>query len=126
MEFTKFVRKPFMVEAIEVTLENIGEIAEMIGTLREKENGTPYIQVNRRLVPNLFRVYVGFWVTKMGDGDNIRCYTKRVFNQQFLATTLEIDMWVAYLNEDKELVEVASVTSEDLFDPADTLVDPVS
>ena len=111
MEFTTFVRKPFVVEAIEVTEENIKEIAEMIGTLREKENGVPYISVNRRLVPNLYRVYLGFWVTRMGD--NIRCYSKRVFKQQFIETTPEVDNWVTYLNQDQTEDVVLAVVDDE-------------
>ena len=123
MEFTTFVRKPFTVEAVEITEDNIGEIAELIGTLRHKENGTPYVAVNRRLVPNLFRVYVGFWMTKMGDGDNIRCYSRRVFNQQFIETTEEVDNWIKYLNSTQEsntseFVEVGA-PHNDLVDPDD-------
>lgn len=97
MEFTTFVRKPFRVEAVEVTAENISDIAGFVGTLRHKDNGTPYIQVDRRLVPNVFRVYPGFWMTKMGD--NIRCYAKRVFEEQFIANTDEINQWVNFMNE---------------------------
>jgi len=110
MEFTTFVRKPFVVEAIEITEENIAEVAELIGTLKQKENGAPYIAVNRRLVPNLFRVYPGFWMTKMGDGDNIRCYSKRVFQQQFVESDVSIMNWVAYLNKDGETVASESET----------------
>lgn len=82
MEFKPFVRKPFTVDAVEVTKENIEELAPLIGTLRSKDDGTPYIQVDRRLVPNIYRVYPGFWMTKMGD--NVRCYSKRIFNEQFV------------------------------------------
>lgn len=96
MEFATYVRKPFMVEAVEVTTDNIGDIAEFVGVLREKDNGTPYIQVDRRLVPNIFRVYPGFWMTRMGD--NIRCYSKRVFNEQFIKNTPEIGEWVDFMN----------------------------
>jgi hypothetical protein len=96
VEFTTFVRKPFAVEATEITTENIAEIAELIGVLREKDNGSPYIAVDRRLVPNLFRVYPGFWMTKMGD--NIRCYSKRVFKQQFVETTPDIESWISYMD----------------------------
>lgn len=88
MEFTTFVRKPFIVEAIEVTEDNIEELAKLIGAYRKKENGTPYIHVDRRLVPNIYRVYLGFWVTRMGD--NIRCYSKRIFNDQFAPETPEL------------------------------------
>ena len=104
MEFTTYVRKPFVVEAIEVTDENIEQLAELIGELRHKENGAPYISVNRRLVPNIFRVYPGFWVTKLGD--NIRCYSSRIFTQQFVQSDTDIEAWVAYLNADKADSEV--------------------
>lgn len=96
MDFTTFVRKPFTVEAVEVTDENIAEIAEFVGTLREKGDGTQFIQVDRRLVPNIFRVYPGFWMTKMGD--NIRCYSKRIFLEQFAESTPDIDSWVQFMN----------------------------
>lgn len=99
MDFSTFVRKPFTVEAVEVTAENIAEIAELVGTLREKDNGTPYIQVDRRLVPNVYRVYPGYWMTKMGD--NIRCYTKRIFMEQFVATTPDIQNWVDFMNSQR-------------------------
>lgn len=101
MEFTSFVRKPFVIEAVEVTTENIGELAKFIGTLRKKENGTPYIQVDRRLVPSIFRVYPGFWMTKMDD--NIRCYSKRTFLEQFVQSTPEIEQWVNFLNEEPQI-----------------------
>lgn len=125
MEFNTFVRKPFAVEAVEITEDNMAEVAAMIGTIRHKENGSPYIAVNRRLVPNLFRVYPGFWVTKMGEGENVRCYSKRVFEQQFVQTTPDIDAWISYLNEEK--VPDGEVTSEignveELFpEPAPTI-----
>jgi hypothetical protein len=99
MDVTTFVRKPFTVEATEVTRENIAEIAELVGVLREKDDGTPYIQVDRRLVPNIFRVYPGFWMTRMGD--NIRCYSKRIFRDQFIVNTPDIDVMVKSLNKDE-------------------------
>lgn len=92
MDFTTFVRKPFVVDAIEVTAENIGEVAKYVGDLREKEDGTPYILVDRRLVPNVFRVYPGFFMTKMGE--NIRCYSRKIFKEQFTEQTVEIKGWV--------------------------------
>lgn len=91
MEFTKFVRKPFMVEAVEVTEENIAEIAKLVGKLRHKDDGSPYIHVDRRLFPNLYSVHPGFWMTKMGD--NIRCYSKPVFNKQFIEVHDGVATW---------------------------------
>lgn len=109
MEFTNYVRKPFIVKAIQVTEENIGELAPMIGTLRQKDDGTPYIQVNRKLVPNVFRVYPGFWMTQMGE--NVHCYSTRIFTDQFVEATYEVTNWVDYLNSDPE-ENVRTVTSD--------------
>lgn len=98
MEFTTFVRKPFTIEAVEITEDNIEAVAEFVGTLRKKDDGTPFIQVDRRLVPNIYRAYPGFWMTKMGD--NIRCYSKRIFEEQFVEDTPEIDKWVKFMNRE--------------------------
>lgn len=95
MEFKTFVRKPFVVEAVEITTENIGEVAKYVGDLREKEDGTPYILVDRRLVPNVFRVYPGFYMTKMGE--NVRCYSKKIFREQFIEQSDEIKPWVDFM-----------------------------
>ncbi len=97
MDFTTFVRKPFTVEAVEVTEENIAEIAEFVGTLRQKDDGTPYIHVDRRLIPNIYRVFPGFWMTKMDD--SVRCYSKQIFKKQFIESTPDIESWVIFLNE---------------------------
>jgi hypothetical protein len=96
MEFTTFVRKPFVVEAVEITEENIEELAPFIGVLRKKESGQVYIQVDKKLVPNIFRVFPGFWMTRMGD--NVRCYSKRIFEEQFVVNSPQISPWVDYIN----------------------------
>lgn len=82
MEFTKFVRKPFVVEGLEITRENIAEVAKFIGELREVDGLSPYIIVDERYVPNVDRVYVGYFMTKMGS--NVRCYSKNIFRKQFV------------------------------------------
>lgn len=96
MEFTNYVRKPFFVEAVKITNENIAEVAELVGQLRQKPNGTPYIQVDRMKVPNVFRVYPGFWMTRMGE--HIRCYASRIFEEQFAKSSPEVEDWVEFLN----------------------------
>lgn len=99
LKFSEYVRRPFVVEAVEITKENIGEIASFVGELKEKEDGTPFILVDRRLVPNVYRVYPGFFMTRMGD--HIRCYSRKVFVEQFTEQTEDIQPWVAFLNEGK-------------------------
>jgi hypothetical protein len=97
INYNTFVRKPFKVEAVEITEENIAEIAPLIGELREREDDkTKFIYVDRRLVPNIWRVYPGFFMTKMGD--NIRCYSRRVFLEQFVLTDDSIDQWCTYID----------------------------
>jgi len=95
MHFTTFVRKPFSVKAVEVTTENIAEIAKYVGDLKEKEDGTPYILVDQRMVPNVERVYPGFYMTKMGE--NVRCYSRRIFREQFTEQNDTIKPWVEFM-----------------------------
>lgn len=96
MEFNTFVRKPFVVEAVEITVDNIAEVAKYVGELRAKDDGTPFIHVDRRLVPNVYRVYPGFFMTRRGD--NVRCFWRKVFLDQFVAMNEEILPWVTYMN----------------------------
>jgi len=95
LQYQDFVRKPFTVDAIQVTPENMEELAKHIGEVRYKEDKTPYIFVDKRLVPNVYRVFPGFWVTRMGD--NIRCYSEKVFHQQFTESN---DSWVEYFKSE--------------------------
>lgn len=104
MEFTTFVRKPFAIQAVEITKENIEELAPYIGTLKHKDNGDPFIAVNKDLVPNVDKVYCGYWMTKMDD--NIRCYSKRVFRKQFTEATPDIKAWMDSLNGSYETAGV--------------------
>lgn len=97
MEFSTFVRKPFVVEAVEITSENINEVAKYIGDVREREDGTLYILVDRRLVPNVFKVYPGFFMTKMGE--NIRCYSRKIFKEQFVEEDESIKPWIEFMEK---------------------------
>jgi len=111
LEMTSFVRKPFNVEAVEITTENIEELAEFIGTVKYKEgSGQPYIHVDKRLVPNIYKVYPGFWMTRMND--NIRCYSRKIFMEQFVETTPEIQIWIDFLDGETEQEESAPVVGE--------------
>lgn len=98
MEFTKYVRKPFMIEAIQITEENMQEVCDMIGFEIRHKDGQPYIVVNKKIVPNGYRAYVGQWVTRMGN--NIRCYPKRVFDDQFIDYGPEWSSWFEDESED--------------------------
>lgn len=97
MEFETFVRKPFVVEAVEITEDNIAEAAKLIGTLRHDEDGKPYINVNRMLFPNLFKVFLGYWMTTLDD--QIRCYSAAVFERQFIRSNAGVEHWMNSLKE---------------------------
>lgn len=103
MELTEFVRKPFVVEAVEITEDNIAEIAPLVGTLKQKEDGSSYIVVNQHKVPNVTVVRPGSFMTKMGK--QIRCYSKNAFNKQFIESNESIQAWITFLNNDAKTKE---------------------
>lgn len=127
MEFVTYVRKPFKVEAVQITKENIDEIAEEIGKIRYKrENGEPFIRVNPRVIPNIQFVYLGFYMTKMGD--NIRCYSGRIFEDQFIQTSDAIENWIVFLNQpanSDEVDEAPEVNDADEVNEAVALEMPI-
>lgn len=88
MEFKHFVRKPFLVEAIEITTENIHELSDLIGEFKEDHNG-PYIEADPEKVPTVTKVTPGYWLTRMGK--NVRCYSNRIFTEQFTESTPSIE-----------------------------------
>jgi len=119
MEFTHFVRKPFMVTATQITAENIGDIASSlgIGELKEKD-GVPYIALDRRVIPNIRKAYIGWWITKLDD--NIRCYSQKVFENEFVPYAEEWAGWFE-VDESPEPVVVEPqvlLTSDDLTNTA--------
>jgi hypothetical protein len=110
MEFTTYVRKPFIVEAVEITKDNIEELSKFIGDIKEKEDGTKYILVDPRLVPNVDRVYVGYFMTKMGQ--KVRCFSRKIFRDQFVVKDESIQPWLDFLasNGSDEVPEAVTPT----------------
>lgn len=96
MEFNSYLRKPFKVEAIEITEENLDEIAKDVGTINTKGNGSRFIMVDRRLVPNVLEVFPGYWLTRLGP--NIRCFPGYVFNSQFVKVDEVVEDLLKKLN----------------------------
>lgn len=89
LQFTSHIRRPFEVDAMQITEDNIREAASLIGALETTPQGNQYIVVDRNLVPNVVRVYPGYYVTRMDS--NIRCYSKRIFEEQFIARNERVD-----------------------------------
>jgi hypothetical protein len=98
LNYQTFVRKPFTVEAVEVTEDNIAELAPSIGALVRPEDGSPFIEVDPKKVPHVSRVFPGFFLTKMGK--RTHCYSPKSFRSQFADADEHNLQWVAYLNGD--------------------------
>jgi hypothetical protein len=81
MAFRRVIRRPFSVEAVEVTKKNLDEIATRTGEIKETPDGRRFIETDRKLVPNVFRIYPGFWLTRL-DG-NLRAYSAKTFREMF-------------------------------------------
>jgi hypothetical protein len=81
--FSLYMRKPFFVEAIEITEENIRDVAKLLGLYVERPDGSKYIQVRKEMAPNVFqgRIYPGYFLTKLND--DYRCYQPKSFHNQF-------------------------------------------
>lgn len=85
MTFTTFtaVRIPFEVEAVEITADNMEEIADWVHGIvtRQDHGGRPYIKLKAG------RGYAGdFACNRHG---NFRLYTKRAFEESFKAGRIE-------------------------------------
>jgi hypothetical protein len=105
MEFTEFVRKPFRVEAAQITEENFDEVASLIGTrVGKTRSGDRFIVLDRRIIPQGTKAWVGWWVTKMGD--YYRCYPRKPFADQFEEMTSEWDDILKPLEANAESQEV--------------------
>jgi len=107
MEFKDYIRNPFTIKATEVTEDNFEEIAALCGkSIEHTQKGDRFILVNRRIIPNGTKIFLGWWITVMED--NIRCYPPRSFHAQFSPTaehgiTSHIDNAFAALDQAQRL-----------------------
>lgn len=78
-----YVRKPFEVEAVEVTEDNLEEIAEWChGDLREDNRRYVKVRVARALNERQTKAYPGDWVLYAGTG--FKVYTPKAFEKTFV------------------------------------------
>ena len=80
-----YIRKPFEVEAVEVTEENIEAVKEWCqGNLQTEENGKRFIKVRvaRALNERQTKAYPGDWVLYAGTG--FKVYTPKAFLKTFV------------------------------------------
>lgn len=102
MDMTTYIRRPFEVTAVEITADNIAEIAAITGELKHDDQDTPYILVNRQIVPFVKRASIGWWLTRMND--EYRCYDPGLFGKMFASIDSEEGYYFVKMLEAKELV----------------------
>lgn len=83
LETTKYIRKPFNIDAVQVTHQNMQEIAQWVdGQVLQDELG-PYVKVrvHRPLNDRQTKAYVNDWVLYAGTGYKV--YTEKAFKNSF-------------------------------------------
>jgi hypothetical protein len=88
LEPKPYQRKPFVIEAVQVTLENFAEVVKWCGgNLRKDELHRPYIKIEVRRAANTKQTmaYEGDWVLRATTG--FRVYTDFAFHKSFEPTT---------------------------------------
>lgn len=90
IQTTRYIRKPFFIDAVQVTADNIDEVAEWCtGSVHEDERkkniGEDYryvkVRVHRPLSERQTKAFVGDWVLYAGTG--YRVYTDKAFVGSF-------------------------------------------
>ena len=80
----KYARKPFFVDAVQVTEENISDVAKWCnGKIVTSESEATYIKVRvfRPAHELQTRAHVGDWV--LGAGQGYKVYTQKAFENSF-------------------------------------------
>lgn len=85
MKTRKFTRKPFEVEAVQVTAENIQDVAKWCTgeVVENAPNEDIHIKVRvlRAMTPRQTQAFVGDWVLYAGTGYKV--YTNKAFKNSF-------------------------------------------
>lgn len=91
----KYARKPFIVDAVQVTADNLAEVAHWVqGDVRTErdENNQPaqyvHVRVHRALNERQTKAFVGDWVLYAGTGYKV--YTEKAFKSTFEPATGEV------------------------------------
>lgn len=92
METIKFVRRPFYIDAVQVTEENIEEVAKWCGgDVRTNSDARKYIKVrvHRPFGDRQTQAFIGDWVLYSVSGYKV--YTPRAFANAFEEAVLKDD-----------------------------------
>ena len=86
MEIKKYLRKPFSIEAVQVTPENMEEVAEWCGGTimrngTEGKNAYIKVKVYRPVSVRQSQAFAGDWVLRAGKG--FKVYNEAAFENTF-------------------------------------------
>jgi hypothetical protein len=84
VQTTRYVRKPFYIDAVQVTDANINDVAKWCGgEVRTADNSTfVKVRVHRPLNERQTQAFPGDWVLYAGTG--FKVYTPKAFNKSFV------------------------------------------
>lgn len=84
LQTEEYIRKSFPVDAVQITADNMEEVAKWCdGDIRKTDKGDPFIKVrvHNPLTERQTKGYVGDWVLYAGKGYKV--YTQKAFDQSF-------------------------------------------
>lgn len=120
-ETTQYVRKPFNIDAVQITSTNMEDVALWVdGSVLEDDAGKPYIKVDvkRPFNERQTRAYVGDWVLAAGTGYKV--YNDKAFKKSFEQTgngTTMVDPRKKTKKRDEGATEVVGVVEGDVVVP---------
>jgi hypothetical protein len=113
MIVNKYARKPFYVDAVQVTAENMAEVAQWCGgrvetTVEINSHSFIKVKVKRPISARQTKAFIGDWVLKAGAGYKV--YTAEAFDKSFDALTIREQKAPVFLNAVESAVD--AITAE--------------
>ena len=113
LETKKYIRKPFSIDAVQITATNVDEVAKWVdGEVRTDDLGQYVkVRVHRPLNDRQTKAYLGDWVLYAGTGYKV--YTPKAFANSFEQSSSES----VYIDTDKPREEIVGVLEGDVVVP---------
>ena len=89
IQMEDYSRRPFSITAVQITEENLEEIAALISASVTTTPHTRFIDVNPSIIQGIGVIKPGWWITLM-EG-SYRAYTNDVFHRLFKADVPHVD-----------------------------------
>lgn len=92
LETMKYVRKPFYIDAVQISAQNITEVARWVdGEVRSDKHGQYVkVRVHHPMNDRQTKAYIGDWV--LYAGTSYKVYTPKAFTNSFEQVSTEVSM----------------------------------